>query len=454
MELRDFVDTLRRRWLTIVIFTVSGLAAAALLAAMATPIYQASTRVFVSTQSVASAIEAFQGSSYTEARMQSYVEVATDQLVLDRVVRELDLDESSGDLAETVSARVVPNTVLIEIRATSESAEEAADISNSVARNLREVVIGELEEQVGGDSALVNLTLVKRATAEDSPFSPSIPLYLFVGGVLGFIVGLAVGFTRQALDTRVHSERDVVASTDHPILAGFVFDPTATKQPLTVHTGPQSSRAEAFRSLRTNLQFIKVDSRCRAFVVTSSLASEGKTTTAANLAIAVSEAGKRTLLIDGDLRRPRVAEYMAIEGAVGLSDTLIGNIPLDDVMQEWGDSGNLFVLPAGTRPPNPSELLGSNWMEELIGVLRGQFDQIIIDAPPLLPVTDAAVLSRITDGAIVVCAAGRTRTTQLKHALTALENIDARVLGLVMNMLPSRGPDSYGTYGYEYAESK
>ncbi len=452
MELRDFVDTLRRRWLGISLFTLLGLAVGAALAFTATPVYQASTRIFVSTQSVGSAVEAFQGSSYTQARMQSYVEVTTDPLVLDRVIDELDLDESADELAEAVTARVIPDTVLIEIVASSESAAESAEISNSVARHLRDAVIDELEEQVGEDSALVNLTVVKRATEPDAPSSPSIPLFLAVGGVLGLIAGLAFGFARQALDTRVHSERDVAATTKHPILAGFVFDPTAAKHPLTVHAGPRSPRAEAFRSLRTNLQFIDFGASSRALVVTSSLASEGKTTTAANLAIALADAGKSTLLIDADLRRPRVATYMGVEGGVGLSDVLIGNARLEDTLQPWGESGRLVVLPSGTRPPNPSEMLGSRTMEELLHALRGEFEQIIVDAPPLLPVTDAAVLSKVTDGALVVCAAGLTRTTQLAHALSSLENIDAKVLGLVVNLLPTRGPDSYGTYGYEYTE--
>jgi capsular exopolysaccharide synthesis family protein len=452
VELRDFVDTLRRRWLSVVILTALGLAVAAVLGFTATPIYQATTRIFVSTQSVGSAVEAFQGSSYTQARMQSYVEVTTDPLVLDRVIEELNLDANAEALAGRISARVIPDTVLIEIVASSESAEEAAEISNSVARHLRDVVIDDLEEQVGDDSALVNLTVVKRATEPQSPTSPSIPLFLVVGGVLGLIAGLALAFARQALDTRVHSERDVAATTKHPVLAGFLFDPTAAKQPLTVHAGPGSPRAEAFRSLRTSLQFIDFGARSRALVVTSSLASEGKSTIAANLAIALSDAGKSTLLIDADLRRPKVAEYMAVEGGVGLSDVLVGRATLTETLQPWGEEGRLFVLPSGSRPPNPSELLGSDSMAELLETLRGEFDQIIIDAPPLLPVTDAAVLSKVTDGALVVCAVGLTRTTQLSHALGGLENIDAKVLGLVVNMLPTRGPDSYGAYGYEYVE--
>ncbi|MDH6181690.1 succinoglycan biosynthesis transport protein ExoP [Microbacteriaceae bacterium SG_E_30_P1] len=452
MEFRDYVDTLRRRWIGITVFLVVGLAISGALAFLAVPTYQAASRVFVATQSAGSAIEAFQGGSYTQQRMQSYVEVASGPIVLDEVIAELDLDTTAEELSSSISARVVPDTVLIEIVVTDESPEEAADLANAVARSLRDVVVDELEEAVGGEGSLVNLTLVKRASVPSEPSSPVIPLYLGIGAIFGLALGLAFAFIRQALDTRLHSERDVRAVTDEPIVGGFVFDPTAAQAPLIIHSGPQSSRAEAFRTLRTNLQFIDFESDHRAYVVTSSLPSEGKTTTAVNLAIALAESGKRTLLIDADLRRPRVADYMAIEGGAGLSDVLINSATLEDVVQPWGESGNLWVLPAGAHPPNPSELLGSRSMMALLDLIRANFDQVIIDAPPLLPVTDGAILSKITDGALLVCAVGLVRAPQLRQALEQLQNIHANVLGLVINMLPTRGPDSYGTYGYEYVD--
>lgn len=452
MEFRDYIDTLRRRWIGISVFLVLGLVVAGVLAFLAVPKYQAASRVFVATQSAGSAIEAFQGGSYTQQRMQSYVEVASGPIVLDEVIDELDLDISADDLAGAISARVVPDTVLIEIIATDEDPEAAAELANAVAMSLRDVVVDQLEEAVGGEGSLVNLTLVKRASVPDDPSSPVIPLYFGIGGIFGLMLGLAFGFIRQALDTRLHSERDVRAVTDEPIVGGFVYDSTASESPLIIHGDPRSSRAEAFRSLRTNLQFIDFESNQRAFVVTSSLPSEGKTTTAVNLAIALAESGKKTLLIDADLRRPRVADYMAVEGGAGLSDVLINAASLDEVLQPWGESGNLWVLPAGAHPPNPSELLGSRTMVALLELIHGSFEQVIIDAPPLLPVTDGAILSKITDGALLVCAVGLVRAPQLRQALEQLGNINANVLGLVVNMLPTRGPDSYGTYGYEYVE--
>ena len=154
------------------------------------------------------------------------------------------------------------------------------------------------------------------------------------------------------------------------------------------------------------------------------------------------------VLIDGDLRRPSVAEYLGIEGAVGLTNVLVGQVPLEDALQPWGGTGRLRVLTSGMLPPNPSELLGSRQMSDLVEALEGQ-GLVLIDAPPLLPVTDAAVLAAEASGALIVVRAKSTRRDQLAHALDALKSVGAHVLGGVLNMVPTRGPDAE-TYGYGY----
>jgi capsular exopolysaccharide synthesis family protein len=218
-----------------------------------------------------------------------------------------------------------------------------------------------------------------------------------------------------------------------------------------VHVDPRSPRAESFRTLRTNLQYLDVGRADRSFVITSSIESEGKSTTGANLAIALADTGARVLLVDADLRRPKIADYMGLEGAVGLTDVLIGRAELKDVIQPWGRN-KLYVLPAGHVPPNPSELLGSARMVHYIAEFNTAFDVVIYDAPPLLPVTDAAILAKGVGGAIIIVAAGRTHKNQLKGAISALDNVGAPVSGLVLTMLPTKGPDAYGygRYGYGY----
>ena len=222
-----------------------------------------------------------------------------------------------------------------------------------------------------------------------------------------------------------------------------------SKRPLIVHADPRNPRAESFRSLRTNLQFVNIEGGPRSFVVSSAGPGEGKSTTTANLAISLAETGASVALIDGDLRLPKVAEYLAIEGGVGLTDVLIGRAELVDVLQKWG-SGRLYVLPSGRIPPNPSELLGSAAMATLLSTLTAQFDYVLIDAPPLLLVTDAAVVSKLAGGAILVAASGATKKQELAGAVRALESIGSRLLGIVVTMLPTKGPDSYGYGTYTY----
>jgi capsular exopolysaccharide synthesis family protein len=264
-------------------------------------------------------------------------------------------------------------------------------------------------------------------------------------------LGVGIAVLREVLDTRIRTERDVQQVTDVPIVGGIAYDPKATQRPLIVQADPRSPRSESFRTLRTNLQFLNLRGDAHSFVITSSIESEGKSTTAANLAITLAEAGSRVVIIDADLRRPKLAEYMGLEGAVGLTDVLIGRAELVDVVQPWGRH-NLFVLPAGKIPPNPSELLGSQPMANMIAVLEREFDYVLFDAPPLLPVTDAAILAKRTGGALIVVAAGSTHKNQLKGAVSALQHVDAPVSGLILTMLPTKGPDAYGYGRYGYGQ--
>jgi capsular exopolysaccharide synthesis family protein len=203
--------------------------------------------------------------------------------------------------------------------------------------------------------------------------------------------------------------------------------------------------------LRTNLQFLNVGRPVQVLVVTSSMPEEGKSTTAINLAVAFSDFGRRVLLIEGDLRRPRIASYLGLEGAVGLTNVLAGEVGLVDVLQPWG-RGGMTVIPSGTLPPNPSELLGSPAMSELVAHLRKSYDIIIIDAPPLLPVTDAAVASSLADGVVVVVRYAKTKRNQVAQSMRSLQAVEARVLGTVLNMAPSKGSQSYSSHGHHAQE--
>ncbi|MGK3953990.1 polysaccharide biosynthesis tyrosine autokinase [Microbacterium sp. I2] len=449
MELTDYIRILRKNWVIIVVATLVGVGVAAVWSLTRTPEYEASSTVFVSTQSSGSIQELQQGSTFTQARVQTYSQLVTTPIVMNPVIAELELETTAGSLATQVTASAALNTTLITITVTDTDPVRAADTANALAASLT-AAVAEIEAVQGPDgtsTSPVRLSPVENALPPLEPSSPNVPLNLVLGALVGLALGIGIAVLRAVLDTRIRTPRDVEVLTDRPIIGTIAFDPKASERPLIVHADPLSPRAESFRAMRTNLQFLDLGEKS-SFVITSSVPTEGKSTTTINLAIALADAGKRVALLDTDLRKPKVAEYLGIEGGVGLTDVLIGRTRIGDVMLPWGGR-QLYVLPAGKIPPNPSELLGSERMRALLEVLERDFDVVLCDAPPLLPVTDGAILAKATGGAIVIVAAGRTNRQQLAGALDALDTVGAHIAGVAMTMVPTRGPDSYA-YGYGY----
>lgn len=444
MNLGDYLQVLRRNWRLIAVVTLAAVILAAGMTATATPVYRSTTQLFVSTPG-GNTSDLLQGSSFTQRQITTYADLMTTPVILEPVVADLGIAETPAELASKVSATVPPNTVLIEISVVHEDRETAAELANAVAKQFTETV-QELESVDGASP--VKATVVKPAQVPSSPISPRPTRNLILALFLGAAIGAGLALLRSLLDSRVVTERDAQRVGTHPVIGGIGFDREASRHPLIVQADPHSPRAEAFRTLRTNLQFIDAAERPRTIVFTSSMPGEGKTTTTANLALTLAASGSSVVVIEGDLRRPRLLEYMGMEGAVGLTNVLIGEADVEDVLQPFGDS--LTVLGAGAIPPNPSELLGSQAMANLLAQLGSRFDYVIVDAPPLLPVTDASVLAKLADGAIVVVGSKVVTREQLSRALQNLENVDAHILGVVMNRLPTTGPDAYTYYSEGY----
>ena len=268
--------------------------------------------------------------------------------------------------------------------------------------------------------------------------------------ILGLLLGLALAVVRHRLDTRIASSEDISAVTDAPVLGNICYDAdSAWDDPIKALTS-HSPWAEAFRVLRTNMQYVDVDTDKLVFTVTSSMPGEGKSTVAVNLAIALALAKQRVVLVECDLRRPQLAKRLGLDASTGTTAVLIGKVELKDALQRHEPTG-LEVLVCGHLPPNPSELLQSIAMEKLLTDLRHDYDVVILDAPPLLPVTDAALLAAEVDGALMVVRHGETTTDQLRHSLERLGTVDAKPLGVVINRAPTK-KSGYGYgYGYGYA---
>ena len=210
---------------------------------------------------------------------------------------------------------------------------------------------------------------------------------------------------------------------------------------------PKSITAEAYRTLRTNIQYSSFDKEVRVIVVTSSEAGEGKSTTAGNLAISFSQAQKKTIMIDCDLRKPSLHKKFRISNMVGLSDLLKGKESLKEAVHKYNDY--LDILTSGKVPPNPSEMLGSHSMENLLKRLKDEYDMIVIDSAPLQAVTDAQILSRKADGTILVVRAEKTKRDSVIQAKELLQKVDANILGVVLNGVENIRKKYYYYYGTE-----
>ncbi len=449
MDLGDYLQTLRTRWLTVAVIALATLAATAAVTLLTTPQYTSATRMFFAVQGGESVSDLAQGSTFTEKQMASYAEVAQSPIVLDPVADAFGLDQDARSLAAALSVTVAADTTILVISATDEDPVFARDLANAVAEQLASTVGGLSPERPDG-SETVRATMLSEAQVPESASSPSITRNLALGLLLGVFLGVSVALLRQVLDTKVRSEADVAAVTDASPLATVPIDPSATDHPVFMHDDSMGARAEAIRRLRTNLQFVDFGDRPSSIVVTSSVPGEGKTTTAINLAASLADAGARVILVDADLRRPSVAKYMGFEGRVGLTTVLIGRANVEDVVQPWQGT-SLDILPSGQIPPNPSELLGSRAMSRLLADLAATYDVVLIDSPPLLPVTDAAILSKLVGGTLVVAGADRLQKPQLRTSLEALVKVDAHVLGIVLNKAQRKERDRYA---YEYYSSE
>jgi succinoglycan biosynthesis transport protein ExoP len=430
MYLGQYLHILRRRWLSVLITTLLILGLAALVTLMMPKKYTATTSLFFAVAGE-SASDLAQGSSFAERQMLSYARVATSPMVLAPVIQRLALPMTPTELGKSVEATVPVGTVILEIAATDRDRHRSAQIANAVGVELSNAA-GRLTPERGDGTKAVQVTIVAAAEAPDAPSSPSLRLNLGVGLVLGLMGGLGVALLRNTLDTKIRSARDVRRLTDIPVLGAVAYDAQVPQHPLILRFAPSAAPSEAVRRLRTNLQSINGSERPKSLVITSSIRGEGRSTIAMNLAVSLADTGARIILIDADLRRPSIDEYMGIEGAVGLTTVLTGQVEIQDAIQPF-DNSTLDVLPAGQVPPNPSELLGSAAMNTLLEGLQASYDMVLLDTPPLLPVTDGAVLSKMAGGVLVILGADRVRGPQLHETLESLQAAGAHVFGIVMN---------------------
>ena len=420
MELRGYLDALRVRWWLVAGLTVLGAVLGLAAFLLTPPVYASTVTFYVSVPPTAGGSSAT-ATQYAQAKVSSYVTLVASEEAARRVIVDQGLDSSPSSVASSVTASAQLNTTVLTATVRSGS----RDFSEAVARGLAGT-FGPLVDQLdnaGRPEQVIAVTVVSGPTSASSPVSPDLARDLGLGLVAGLVLGALLAVLRDLLDTTVRSSTTAAEVVGAPTLAVVDEDDEADR------------RAESVRQLRTSLAFLRRPAGpvagATVVVVTSALAGEGKTTTALDLARSLAGTGEQVLLVEADLRRPGLGASLGLEGGPGLSEVLAGRAEVADALRPGGLDG-LQVLPAGSVPPNPSELLGSPPMADLVDTLRTRFDTVLLDAPPVLPVTDSVVVAAVTDGVLLLVRWGRTGRTEVAEAVAMLERGGVPVLGGVL----------------------
>ena len=445
MNVRDILAALRAGWWLPTLGLLVGGGAALAVTFLSTPLYTANAQLFVSTTNAASSQEVFQGGQFSQQRVTSYAQLLTGEELAARVVERLELETSPRELSQQIDANASPETVLLDVSVTDASPERAQQIAATLGSEFTELV-AELETPAAGGPSPVKVTMFDEPEIPQEPSSPQPVRNAALGLVAGLFVGAAAAIARARMDRSVKDPDEAAELAGAPVIGTVLRD--AVLERAHVVQGDRSGRtAEDFRQLRANLQFINVDDPPKVIMISSALPSEGKSTTVVNLGLALNDAGKKTVLVEADLRRPKITRYLGMVSGVGLTNVLTGAADLDEVIQQIGDG--LSVLGAGPAAPNPGELLSSSHMSALLDKLRSEYDYVLVDAPPLLPVADSTGLAVLMDGVLLSVRYGETRKDQLQQAAATLERVGARVLGVILNIVPPKA-EVAGTYGYGY----
>ncbi|PWJ26139.1 capsular exopolysaccharide synthesis family protein [Branchiibius hedensis] len=435
MTIRDFLRIMRQRWRWLLGTLLIVLIAAAVSTMLQPKTYEASARFYLAGSNG-------QGTPVQRDDLATYAQVVSAPAVQEVIRKQAKVGPTA---AVNVNATLSDTANIMTGTASSGSAQEAAAIANATGPALA-AVAPQFSQLLSGAGSVTS-TAVQPATVPSSPASPDIKRTLELAFAVGLLLGVAMALLRHFMDNRVRTVEDLEALVQRPVLS-IVPRVGSGQRVVDTSDSPSGAMVEAMRRLRTNVKFVNVTNDVPAVVVTSARPGDGKTTVAANLALAMSRDGHRTLLVDGDLRKPGVASAVGIDGSVGLTNVLVHELALKDVLVEPEPSLPLFVLPAGPVPPNASELLGSAAMRNLFQELVAEFDFVVFDSPPMLPVVDALELEKLAGNLILVARGGQVSRRELQVTLKALETVDANLSGTVLNYADSFS-DDYG-YGHKY----
>jgi non-specific protein-tyrosine kinase len=508
---------IRWLWLLVLAVVLAG-GAAYLVSKRTTPVYQASTTVLIN-EAPATRSTDYAAIVASERQAKTYAQLISKQPVLEGVISKLALEMDVDDLKRKIQAQPLRETTLIEVLVEDSDPKLAADIANELVDEFALQIytmqsaryaaskesltdqLAQMDEQIQSSSEALaeldegdenqsevnrledniaqyrqtyayllqsyeqvrlaeaqstsSIMQVEPAVPPDSPIRPRTMSNTLIAAGVGLFLALGLVFLKEALDDTLRHPDEVTNQLDLPVLGMIArHDVNGSDNPPTIDE-PRSLVSEAFRSLRTNIQFASVDSRVRTLLVTSPSPSDGKTSVAVNLAIVLAQSGRKVVLMDADLRRPRVHTVLGIHNRTGVSDLFVQDqIILDGSLQEM-DLENLYVISSGGTPPNPAELLGSDKMADILEALGEMADIIVIDSSPVMAVTDASVLAPRVDGVLLVLKPGETNMAAANQTVEQLKRVGAKILGVVLNAVDlQRSRYSYYYYRGYYQASK
>ncbi len=433
MNLNRILRHVRKSWRTLAICAVAGLLLGGLVTLLQSPSYQGKAVVLVSPSGSLGTVGTGQGADaqFIQQRAQAYVDVGTSPPVLKPAAAKAGVDPLDASSVTVEWLATSPANLAITV--SEPTGRQAAAAANAVAEQLTSYV-GSLERPKNGGDASVRLSVSRAAVAPTAPTSPDPVTYLLLGLLAGLVIGFPLVLARLLFRRGISDAEGLSEATGEAPFGVIGVAPSGAG--LVLRDAPQSMTAEAFRKLRTSVQFATPDAAARSIVVTAPHPGAGATTVAANLALAAAEAGRRVVLVDGNLRDPGVGELLRIGTGAGLADVLSGDAELEAALRP-GAAPGLTVLAAGHATGQPGSLLAGARMVTMLEQLEARADLVIIDAPPVLPYAEAAELAAIADAAVLVARYGKTNVDDLQQARSTLTQVGTTVLGVIMNGVPT-----------------
>ena len=436
MDLQNYVLALWRRWPLILVTTVLGALAGTAAFLLTPPTYASEVQFYVSTPNVPGT-NAQSAGLYAQARVNSYVQLLSSERMAREVITKTAVPLSPQAVSRRIEATTKIDTVVITVTITDGSPQRALVIAQGLVETFPEMV-DELDN-IRRIQPVVLINTISGPTVDQSPVAPSRLLYIGGGLIAGLFIGALIAVLREVTDTSVRTAEVAQREVGAPVLASIPYDRDARRAPLIVGQQSRTDRAESMRQLRTNLRFIEATTSGNVALLTSAVAGEGKSVIAASLAVSFAEAGDRVLVIETDLRTPRLGIIFGFHTDVGLTDVLAEQAALGQAIQPSPIEG-VDLLTAGTIPPNPSELLSSDRMKQVVATVRNDYDRVIIDSASLLTVSDGVIASTVADVVILVLRSGRTTRSDVALAVENLAKVDVKVSGTVLNMTRGKKP--------------